>query len=517
MQEDFAKIGVTVEIVSYEWAEYLERSKAKDRDGAVILGWTGDNGDPDNFLDVLLGCDAVGGNNRAQWCNEEFDKLVSAAKVTADQAERTKLYEEAQVVFKREAPWATLDHSLVVMPMSKKVTGYRHGSARHPPLRRRRHRRVSRRLDRHGASRKRGAPLAGAARQGRLAGRSRGPGVLRFVLGRLLVLIPTFIGVSIIAFSFIRLLPGDPVMLMSGERVMDPARYEKIMHELGYDRPLVVQYLDYLGGLVTGDFGTSIVTKRPVLQDFFTLFPATLELSLCAILFAVILGIPAGILAAVKRGSFYDQSIMSVALIGYSMPIFWWGILLIILFSGMLGWTPVSGRISLMYFFPSVTGFMLIDSLLSGQSGAFRSALSHLILPTIVLGTIPLAVIARQTRSAMLEVLGEDYVRTARAKGLPPRRVVGLHALRNALIPGHHHDRPAGRRADGRRHPDRVDLLLARDRQVDDQFRLEARLPGHPGRAPDHRGDHHAREPERRPALRPHQPAHPAPLRATWP
>ena len=126
---------------------------------------------------------------------------------------------------------------------------------------------------------------------------------------------------------------------------------------------------------------------------------------------------------------------MSVALVGYSMPIFWWGLLLIILFSGMLGWTPVSGRISLMYFFPSVTGFMLIDSLLSGQAGAFRSALSHLILPTIVLGTIPLAVIARQTRSAMLEVLGEDYVRTARAKGLPPRRVVGLHALRNALIP----------------------------------------------------------------------------------
>jgi dipeptide transport system substrate-binding protein len=124
IQEDFAKIGVTVEIVSFEWAEYLERSKAKDRDGAVILGWTGDNGDPDNFLDVLLGCDAVGGNNRAQWCNEEFDKLVSDAKVTSDQAERTKLYEEAQVVFKREAPWATLDHSLVVMPMSKKVTGF---------------------------------------------------------------------------------------------------------------------------------------------------------------------------------------------------------------------------------------------------------------------------------------------------------------------------------------------------------------------------------------------------------
>ncbi|HEU4985962.1 MAG TPA: ABC transporter substrate-binding protein [Rhizobiaceae bacterium] len=124
IQSDFKKIGVNVEIVTYEWAEYLERSSAKDRDGAVILGWTGDNGDPDNFLHTLLGCDAVGGNNRAQWCNEEFDKLVTDAKRVTDQAERTKLYEEAQVVFKREAPWATLDHSLSVVPMRKEVEGF---------------------------------------------------------------------------------------------------------------------------------------------------------------------------------------------------------------------------------------------------------------------------------------------------------------------------------------------------------------------------------------------------------
>ena len=259
--------------------------------------------------------------------------------------------------------------------------------------------------------------------------------MLRFFLGRLAVLIPTFIGVSIIAFSFIRLLPGDPVALMSGERVMSPERHAQISAALGYDRPMVIQYLDYLKGILTGDFGTSIVTKQPILDQFFTLFPATLELSLCAIVFAIILGIPAGIFAALKRGTFFDQTIMGTALVGYSMPIFWWGLLLIILFSGILQWTPVSGRISLMYFFPPVTGFMLIDSLISGQSGAFKSAVSHLILPTIVLGTIPLAVIARQTRSAMLEVLGEDYVRTARAKGLSPFRVVGIHALRNAMIP----------------------------------------------------------------------------------
>ena len=131
----------------------------------------------------------------------------------------------------------------------------------------------------------------------------------------------------------------------------------------------------------------------------------------------------------------FDHSVMAVSLTGYSMPIFWWGLLLIIFFSGMLGWTPVSGRISFLYFIEPVTGFMLIDTLLSGQAGAFRSAIAHLILPAIVVGTIPLAVIARQTRSAMLEVLSEDYVRTARAKGLPPIRVIGLHALRNALIP----------------------------------------------------------------------------------
>ncbi|CDZ27257.1 MULTISPECIES: ABC transporter permease subunit [Rhizobium/Agrobacterium group] len=256
-----------------------------------------------------------------------------------------------------------------------------------------------------------------------------------FLLRRIAVLIPTFIGVSIIAFSFIRLLPGDPVALLSGERVMSPERHAQISAQLGMDRPLIVQYFDYLGGVLTGDFGSSIVSKKPILEQFWALFPATVELSFCAIVIAVALGIPAGVIAAIKRGSIFDQGLMGIALVGYSMPIFWWGLLLIILFSGTLQWFPVSGRISLMFFFPPVTGFMLIDSLLSGQKGAFASAISHLALPSIVLATIPLAVIARQTRSAMLEVLSEDYVRTARAKGLSPFRVVGIHALRNAMIP----------------------------------------------------------------------------------
>jgi dipeptide transport system permease protein len=259
--------------------------------------------------------------------------------------------------------------------------------------------------------------------------------MLRFILTRLSLLIPTFIGVTIAAFAFIRLLPGDPVLLMAGERNLSPERHALLLRQFGFDRPLWEQYLDFLWRALHGDLGRSLVTKNPVFTEFMSLFPATLELSTCAIVFAVAIGVPAGMFAAVKRGTALDHTVMGAALVGFSMPIFWWGLLLIILFSGILQWTPVSGRISLMYYFPQVTGFMLIDSVLSGQRGAFASAVSHLILPTIVLGTIPLAVIARQTRSAMLEVLSDDYVRTARAKGLPPWRVVGVHALRNAMIP----------------------------------------------------------------------------------
>jgi dipeptide transport system permease protein len=256
-----------------------------------------------------------------------------------------------------------------------------------------------------------------------------------YFLKKLIVVLPTFFGVTLVAFVFIRTLPGDPVMLMAGERGMSPERHAELMAEMGFDKPILVQYGLYLKQLASGDFGTSIITKQPVLKEFATLFPATIELSICAMIIAVFFGLPAGMIAATRRGSVFDHSVMTGALTGYSMPIFWWGLLLIIFFSGILGWTPVSGRISMLYFFEPVTGFMLIDSLLSGQAGAFSSAMSHLILPAIVLGTIPLAVIARQTRSAMLEVLSEDYVRTARAKGLGPMRVIGLHALRNAMIP----------------------------------------------------------------------------------
>ena len=256
-----------------------------------------------------------------------------------------------------------------------------------------------------------------------------------FFLRRMGLIIPTFVGITLLVFSLIHMIPGDAVEAMSGERGMDPARYARLLHEFGLDRPLYVQYFDYLGHVLRGRLGASMTTHEPVMTEFATLFPATLELAICAIVLALIVGLPAGMLAAMKRNSLLDYSVMGASLTGYSMPIFWWALLLILLFSVTLGWTPVSGRIDILYDLPPVTGFMLVDSLLSGEPGAFRSAVSHLILPAIALGTIPLAVIARMTRSSMLEVLREDYVRTARAKGLSHMRVVGVHAFRNALIP----------------------------------------------------------------------------------
>jgi dipeptide transport system permease protein len=259
--------------------------------------------------------------------------------------------------------------------------------------------------------------------------------VAGFLARRLGLVLVTFFGITVFAFGLIHLIPGDPVTMMFGERNVDPTQLADLRAQLGLDRPLIVQYGLYVWRALHGDLGQSLATHDSVLGEFLTYFPATIELAVSAMLLAIGFGIPAGIVAALRRGSTTDYSVMTLALTGYSMPIFWWAILLILLFSVTLGVTPVSGRVDIVYDIPPVTGFMLIDSLLSDDAGAFRSAVSHLILPAIALGTIPLAVIARMTRSAMLEVLSEDYVRTARAKGLSPLRVVGLHALRNALIP----------------------------------------------------------------------------------
>ena len=215
----------------------------------------------------------------------------------------------------------------------------------------------------------------------------------------------------------------------------DAKRMAELMHQYGFDRPLWRQFVSYDIGLVHGNLGTSLVTHSSVWSEFVQLFPATIELAFCAITFAIVVGMPLGVLAAVRRKSVFDYGLMSLSILGASMPIFWLGLMAILIFSVALGWTPVSGQIGDAYYVPRVTGFMLIDSLFSDDPGAFWSAVSHLILPTMVLGTIPLAVVARMTRSSMLEVLHEDYIRTARAKGLSGPRVVVVHALRNALIP----------------------------------------------------------------------------------
>ena len=263
--------------------------------------------------------------------------------------------------------------------------------------------------------------------------------VLSVLLKKLATLVPTLLGVTLVAFALIRLIPGDPIEIMVGERRLDPAAHAALMQQLGLDQPLPVQYLRYVGQLLKGDLGNSIVTREPVVDEFKVLFPATIELAGTALLLALVVGLALGIAAALKRGSFFDQAVMTVATVGNSMPVFWWGLILIMFFSVGLQWTPVSGRVGIEFDVPFVTGFMLIDSALANlnneEPGAFVSALFHLVLPAVVLGTIPMAVIARMTRSSMLEVLREDYMRTARAKGLSPARVVVVHGLRNALIP----------------------------------------------------------------------------------
>lgn len=263
---------------------------------------------------------------------------------------------------------------------------------------------------------------------------------MNFFLKRIFDLIPTMLGMSFICFILIRLIPGDPVLLLIGERGADPAVYLEMQKNLGLDKPLLTQYFSFLKNAVQFDLGTSIVSKNSVWNEFIERFPATVELGVVALFFSTIIGIPLGIFAALKRNSFFDYFLMSFSLVGYSMPIFWWGLILILIFSVKLGLTPVSGRIALEFDIPLKTGLLLIDTLqieVLKTEGfkPFISTIKHLILPSIALGTIPLAVITRMTRSSMLEVLGEDYIRTAKAKGLSFKRIVFIHALRNALIP----------------------------------------------------------------------------------
>lgn len=262
--------------------------------------------------------------------------------------------------------------------------------------------------------------------------------MLKFILRRFALLIPTLLGVVALVFFMIALSPGDSARIMLGERA-SAEQLEKLRAELGLDQPLGRQFLLYLGRVVQGDLGKSIVTQRPVAHELRALLPATIELALTATIFASVAGIVMGVAAARKRNSWIDYSTTTAALVGVSMPVFWLALVLIMVFSVALDFLPTGGRMNVRLYFEPITNFFVLDGLILWISGegpeVFAAALRHLILPTLALGTIPLAIIARTTRSSMLEVLKQDYVKTARAAGVPERRVIYRYALRNALLP----------------------------------------------------------------------------------
>lgn len=258
--------------------------------------------------------------------------------------------------------------------------------------------------------------------------------MLRYIARRLLDLLPVLLGITLLVFLFLQLIPGNPAVILLGPRAT-PDQIAALQEQLGFNRPLPLQYLSFLGKLIRFDLGRSIISGIPITQEIARRWPATFELSVAAMLVAIVLGVPVGILAAVKKNGWIDNLAMTTSLLGVSMPVYWLGLLLVYLFAVNLQWLPPSGRIGVGVDLQPLTGFYVFDSLLRLNFPALLDVLAHLILPAITVGTIPLAIIARITRSAMLEVLSQDYIRTARAKGLLERWVISKHALKNALLP----------------------------------------------------------------------------------
>ncbi|HEV7827053.1 MAG TPA: ABC transporter permease [Mycobacteriales bacterium] len=258
--------------------------------------------------------------------------------------------------------------------------------------------------------------------------------MLRFVLRRVVQVVPTLLVLSALLFAWLRLLPGGPAAALLGDKAT-PEKIAALEHTLGLDQPVYVQYLRFLGRVLTGDFGNSLISTDPVVTELARAFPATIELSAAAMLFAVGLGIPLGYLSARRRGGVLDNSTVVGTLLGVAVPVFFLGYLLKYLFAVQWALLPPSGRQSVGLDATRVTGFAVLDGLLTGEYDATVNALEHLVLPAIALGTIPLAVVARITRASVLDVLDEDYVRTAEAKGLRASTVRQRHVLRNALLP----------------------------------------------------------------------------------
>jgi peptide/nickel transport system permease protein len=258
--------------------------------------------------------------------------------------------------------------------------------------------------------------------------------MFKFVVRRLLLLVPILLGLSILVFIWIRALPGGPAEALLGERAT-PESIAQIEEQYGLNKPIQVQYWEYVRTTASGDLGTSVTTRRPVTDELKQRFPATIELTISALLFAVLLGIPLGFVAAKRYGTIIDNASLFVSLLGVSIPVFFLAILLKYVFAVQLGWLPTVGRITATIDIEHPTNFYLLDALLAGDLNAFWDVLKHLILPAIALGSIPLAITARITRAAVLDVQNEDYVRTARAKGLSPWAVDRRHIFKNALLP----------------------------------------------------------------------------------
>ena len=258
-----------------------------------------------------------------------------------------------------------------------------------------------------------------------------------FPAGRLIAsLAVTFLGLLFITFIIGRMIPIDPVLAIVGERASQ-STYDQVYREMGLDRPLYEQFAIYVWQVLQGDLGTSLLTARPVADDILRVFPATLELATVATIIGVVFGIPMGVIAAVNQGRWQDQVVRVVGLFGYSMPVFWLGLMGLLIFYGVLDWVSGPGRLDIFYedIVPPVTGVILIDSLLAGDFEVFKNALSHLVLPASVLGYFSLAYISRMTRSFMLEQLSQEYIVTARVKGVSEARVVWRHALGNIMVP----------------------------------------------------------------------------------
>jgi peptide/nickel transport system permease protein len=258
--------------------------------------------------------------------------------------------------------------------------------------------------------------------------------MLRFVVRRLILLIPILLGLSILVFLWIRALPGDPAIALLGERAT-PARIALIRKQLGSEKPVWEQYVRYMKRIGQGDFGDSVRTRRSITTEFRERFPATIELALAAMLFAVVVGVPLGFIAAKRYGTTVDHASLVASLLGISIPVFFLAILLKYVFAVKLGWLPTVGRASPLIPAEHPTHFYILDAIVTLNWDSFVDCLKHLVLPAIALGSIPLAIIARITRASVLDVQNEDYVRTARAKGVAPMRVDTRHVLRNALLP----------------------------------------------------------------------------------